>query len=100
MGPTVLTIWIRGYPPVAKRLIVAYETLVKESVGRYSVGDEVTMADICLAPTVEAALRWNVDFESLPIVLRIYLRLKGLPAFEMGDWRHQEDTPEQFRVKS
>lgn len=83
-----------------KTLTIAYETMVKGSAGRYSVGDEVTMADICLAPTVEAALRWNVDFESLPIVLRIYERLKVLPAFEMGDWKHQEDTPEQFRVKA
>ena len=81
-------------------MTIAYETIVKESAGRYSVGDEVTMADICLAPTVEAALRWNVDFESLPIVSRIYERLKVLPAFEMGDWKHQEDTPEQLRVKT
>jgi maleylacetoacetate isomerase len=79
-------------------LIVAYEVLVKESAGLYSVGDEVSMADIALTPTVEAALRWGVDFTVLPTVWGIYDRLKVLPQFEKGDWRHQEDTPEQFRV--
>ena len=69
-----------------------------ESAGIYSEGDEVTMADICLAPTIEAGSRWGVDFDSLPVTWKIYERLKGLPAFEMGDWKHQPDTPDQFRV--
>jgi len=73
---------------------------VKGSAGKYSVGDEVTMADVCLAPTVEAGLRWAVDFESLPTVWRIYIGLKVLPAFQKGDWKHQEDTPQQFRIES
>ena len=55
------------------------------------------MADIVLAPTIEAALRWGVDFTVLPTVWGIYARLKGLSAFENGDWRHQEDTPEELR---
>jgi maleylacetoacetate isomerase len=81
-------------------LSLAYEILVNGSAGMYSLGDEVTMADVCLAPTVEAGLRWGVDFNPLPTVWRIYESLKVLPAFERGDWRHQQDTPEQFRVKS
>jgi maleylacetoacetate isomerase len=78
---------------------VAYETLVKGSAGLYSVGDEVTLADVTLAPTVEAAMRWGVDFSVLPTVEGIYDRLKVLPAFEKGDWKHQPDTPEQLRAK-
>lgn len=78
--------------------MVEYEALVKNCAGLYSVGDEITMADIVLAPTVEAGLRWGVDFTVLPIVWGIYERLKVLPAFEKGDWRHQEDTPEGLRV--
>jgi maleylacetoacetate isomerase len=80
-------------------LIVAYETLLTDCAGLYSVGDDVTMADVVLAPTIEAGLRWGVDFTNLPTVWGIYDRLKVLPAFEKGDWRHQEDTPEQFRAK-
>jgi maleylacetoacetate isomerase len=73
--------------------------LAKESGGRYSVGDDVTMADIVLAPTVESGLRWGVDFTVLPTVWEIYQRLKVLPAFEKGDWKHQEDTPKEFCLK-
>jgi maleylacetoacetate isomerase len=80
-------------------LIIVYETLLKDCAGLYSVGDEVTMADVALAPAIEAALRWGVDFTGLPTVWGIYERLKGLPAFENGDWRHQGDTPEELRNK-
>ena len=80
-------------------LTLAYETLAKDCAGLYSVGDEVTMADVVLAPTIEAALRWGVDFAVLPTVWGIYGRLNVLPAFENGDWRHQEDTPEALRCK-
>jgi maleylacetoacetate isomerase len=78
-------------------LMIAYEALVKESAGTYSVGNEVTMADIVLAPTVEASLRWDVDFRVLPTVMRIYEQLKVLPEFVAGDWKHQPDTPKEFR---
>jgi maleylacetoacetate isomerase len=47
---------------------------------------------------VEAALRYGVDLESVPTVKRIYEGVKGLDAFKKGDWRHQADTPEEFRV--
>jgi len=66
--------------------------------GKYSVGDEVTMADVVLAPAVEAALRYGVELENVPTVKRIYEGVKGLEAFRKGDWRHQSDTPEEFRV--
>jgi len=84
---------------VALLMLVAYENLVKDSAGLYSVDDEVTMADVALAPAVEAAMRWGVDFSVLPTVSGIYDRLKLLPAFEKGDWRHQPDTPEHFRPR-
>jgi len=56
------------------------------------------MADIVLAPTVEAGNRWGVDFSVLPTTKAIYDRLKVLPCFEKGDWKHQEDTPEELRT--
>lgn len=72
---------------------------MKETAGNYSVGDELTMADIALAPTVEAGIRWGVDFRVLPTIERIYERVKVLPCFEKGDWRHQVDTPDELRAK-
>jgi maleylacetoacetate isomerase len=77
---------------------IAYEAIVEKTAGKYSIGDELTMADIVLAPTVEAGIRWGVDFAVLPITEKTYERLKVLPCFEKGDWRHQEDTPQELRA--
>jgi maleylacetoacetate isomerase len=57
------------------------------------------MADVVLAPAVEGALRFGVDLEKLETVRRVYERVKGMEAFVKGDWKHQEDTPEELRVK-
>ncbi|KAK0119485.1 hypothetical protein ONS95_010932 [Cadophora gregata] len=76
----------------------AYDRVAEGYAGRYSVGDEVSLADVCLAPAVEGAVRYGVDVEKLKTVWRIYNELKELDAFKEGDWRHQEDTPEEFRV--
>ncbi|KAF8861661.1 maleylacetoacetate isomerase maia [Acephala macrosclerotiorum] len=84
-----------------------YDRLVKEGReqggegrGKYSVGDEVTMADVCLAPAVEGALRYGVDVQGMEAVWGIYEELKKVDAFEKGGWRAQEDTPEEFRIKN
>jgi len=78
--------------------LAAYDKVAEGYAGKYSVGDEVTMADVVLAPAVEAALRYGIELESLPTIKRIYESVKGLEAFRKGDWKHQEDTPEEFRV--
>jgi len=75
----------------------AYDKVAEKYAGIYSVGNEVTMADVVLAPTVEGALRFGVDVERLKTVWRVYTRLKDLDAFKKGDWKHQDDTPEEFR---
>jgi maleylacetoacetate isomerase len=77
----------------------AYDKVAEKYAGMYSVGDEVTLADVVLAPAVEGALRWGVDVEKLKTVSRVYERIKVLDAFRRADWRHQEDTPEEFRAK-
>ena len=77
----------------------AYDAVAEKNTGKYSVGDEVTMADVCLAPAVEGALRFGVDVKGLGsgTVWRVFENLRGLEAFRRGDWRHQEDTPGEFR---
>jgi maleylacetoacetate isomerase len=56
------------------------------------------MADVVLAPTVEAAMRWGVDFGGMPVLEGVYERVRGVEAVVGGDWRHQADTPEEYRV--
>jgi maleylacetoacetate isomerase len=79
--------------------LVAFEKLAVSSAGEYSVGNEVTLADVMLSPTVDGALRWGVSLDTLPTVKRIFEKIRDLPEFKKGDWRHQEDTPEEFRVQ-
>lgn len=79
--------------------LAAYDKVAKAYAGKYSVGDEISMADVVLAPAVEGALRYGVDLEALPTVKRIYERIREEESFKAGDWKHQPDTPEEFRVK-
>jgi len=76
----------------------AYDRVAEKYAGFYSVGDGVTMADVVLAPAVEGAIRYGVDLDKLPTVSRVYHKIRQLDAFRKGDWRHQEDTPEEYRV--
>jgi len=80
------------------RGLEAYNKVAEGYAGTYSVGDEVSMADVVLAPAVEGALRYGVELEGMRTVKRVYENMRGLEAFRKGDWRHQPDTPEEFRV--
>ena len=50
----------------------AYETLVKKTAGIYSVGDTITLADLCLIPQCYNATRFEVDIAEYPTVQKIY----------------------------
>ncbi len=50
----------------------AYETLVQSSAGRFSVGDSITLADLCLIPQVYNAKRYDLSLAPYPILQRIY----------------------------
>ncbi|KAI9046291.1 maleylacetoacetate isomerase MaiA [Aspergillus affinis] len=76
----------------------AYEAIAEKSAGRFSVGDEVTMADVCLIPAVWGAQRVGVELERYPTIDRVARGLEEVEAVKLGHWRNQEDTPEEFRV--
>lgn len=77
----------------------AYETLVTAGgsgqAGKYSVGDTVTLADVCLVPAVQNAVeRWGVDLEKqFPALAKIYDNLKALPEVQGAHWSLQPDAP-------
>lgn len=75
----------------------AYERRAAKSSGRYSVGDNVTLADVCLVPAIWGALRFGVDLDALPTVKRVYEALNELHAVKKAHWKTQEDTPESLR---
>ncbi|XP_005106937.1 maleylacetoacetate isomerase isoform X2 [Aplysia californica] len=81
------------------RGLEALNSLMQETAGRYSYGDQVTMADACLVPQVFSALtRFSVDVTQYPVVSRVYEELNKLPEFKVADARRQPDTPDAERI--
>lgn len=66
--------WIR-------RGLAAMEEVLATSAGRYSSGDQVTLADVVLAPQIEASGRYDIDIAGFPTIARIGGALAALPAF-------------------
>ncbi|KAK8210189.1 hypothetical protein M8818_003677 [Zalaria obscura] len=71
----------------------AYEEMVSKTAGKFSVGDQITLADVCLIPAVWNAEMYEVDLEMFPRVIDIYARLSELDAVKKAHWRVQPDTP-------
>jgi maleylacetoacetate isomerase len=94
-GEQAPTEWAKNW---MGRGLEAFDKVAEGYAGKYSVGDEVSMADMVLAPAVEGALRYGVDLDGLKTVKRVFENVRGLEAFKKGDWRHQPDTPEEFKV--
>ncbi|KFY28182.1 hypothetical protein V493_03060, partial [Pseudogymnoascus sp. VKM F-4281 (FW-2241)] len=75
----------------------AYEAVTKDSAGEFSVGDDISMADVCLVPAMWGAERFGVDFTEMPTVRRVYERLAAMEEVKRAHWTRQEDTPEELR---
>jgi maleylacetoacetate isomerase len=75
----------------------AYETMVGKYGGRYSVGDTVSMADVCLVPQVLQAQLWGlyvIGCERWPLIRNVIWQLGKIDAFarEMSDIAVDEVT--------
>ena len=55
----------------------AYENLVQQHAGTYSVGSSISIADICLIPQCYNAARFGIDLDSYPIISKIYHHCLG-----------------------
>jgi maleylacetoacetate isomerase len=77
----------------------AYETIVSRSAGKFSLGDQMTSADICLIPAAWGAERVGVDLAMFPVIHRIVQNLEEEDAVKKGHWQAQPDTPEELRAK-
>ncbi|RAL15829.1 maleylacetoacetate isomerase MaiA [Aspergillus homomorphus CBS 101889] len=88
--------WARG---LIEQGLRAYEGVISGSAGVYSVGDAVTMADVCLVPAVWGAERFGVDVHrEFPVIAGVVARLEGLEAFTRAHWARQLDTPAELRI--
>ncbi|XP_077395672.1 maleylacetoacetate isomerase isoform X2 [Festucalex cinctus] len=76
----------------------ALEPLLKQTAGKYCVGDEISMADICLVPQVYNAERFNVDMSLYPTIQRLNQTLVKIDAFQTSHPSRQPDTPVELRA--
>lgn len=93
-GEEKKTEWLNFYLSKGLR---AVEEALKHTSGLYCVGDQVTVADLCLVPQVYSAKRFNVDLSGFPNVLRVNDELEKLPAFVKAHAHRQPDTPDELR---
>lgn len=71
-----------------RRGIGVFEALAVKSAGQFSVGDELSWADVCLYPMVQGALRLPWERDELlgvtPTVSKIMKSLENIDAFRAG----------------
>ncbi|TDG98781.1 hypothetical protein EPR50_G00204030 [Perca flavescens] len=76
----------------------ALEPILKQTAGKYCVGDEISMADICLVPQVYNAERFKVDVGQYPTIKRLNQTLVEIEAFKVTNPSCQPDTPADLRA--
>ena len=75
---------VRYASDIITRGLSAYEKIARLSAGKYSVGDEVSLADVCLVPMLLGADRVGVNVGQWEVVGRIANQCAELPAFKEG----------------
>jgi maleylacetoacetate isomerase len=75
----------------------AYERLAAPSAGKFSYGDSITMADICVVPAVWRSARFNVNMDDYPTMKRVFEAMSKEDAVIKAHWKNQPDCPEDLR---
>ncbi|PZC72103.1 hypothetical protein B5X24_HaOG200237 [Helicoverpa armigera] len=76
-----------------ERGLQTLEDLLQKSAGKYCVGDQITMADICLVPQLyNAVSRHELDLSKYPTVSKLYQTLLNENFF-------QQTHPEKVKSK-
>lgn len=96
-GEESLNEWAQAFSKAGLR---AYEEVVRDVAGKYSVGDEVTLADVCLVPSIWNTLgRFGVALDEYPTVNRVFWNAMKVDAFRKAGWWAQEDCPKEMAAK-
>jgi maleylpyruvate isomerase len=72
--------------------LLAFQASARDVSGRFCVGDEVSLADVLLAPQLYHARRFGVDVAKLPALTRIEGACMELPAFQTAHAERQVDA--------
>ena len=82
--------WVRHWVALG---FEGYEGLIRDSSnGKVSIGDAISLADVCLIPQVYNAERFGCDLSPYPTICSINEHLKGLPAFHAAAPEQQPDA--------
>lgn len=72
--------------------LAALEALLSDSAGRFAVGDQPTLADVCIVPQLYMARLMKVDLGAFPTILAIESACAALPAFQRAEPHVQPDA--------
>ncbi|KAI5210018.1 maleylacetoacetate isomerase [Aureobasidium subglaciale] len=86
--------WTQAF---TERGLKAFEKVASGTAGRYSCGDEITLADVCLVPALWNAEKFEVSLEPFPTICRVYAELKEHASFTRSHWQQQADCPVEQR---
>ncbi|KAI5257432.1 maleylacetoacetate isomerase [Aureobasidium subglaciale] len=86
--------WAQAF---TNRGLEAFEKVASKTAGRYSCGDDVTLADVCLVPALWNAEKFEVSLEPYPTICRVYAELKEHASFIRSHWQQQPDCPAELR---
>jgi maleylpyruvate isomerase len=75
--------------------LAALEALAVHQGGRFSVGDDVTLADIYLIPQLYVARRFRIPLRAYPKLLAMEAQCLRLEAFRSAAPEVQPDTPDE-----
>lgn len=92
LGPDERLNWARHF---IEKGLTALEKLLEEKAGKYSTGDQVSLADVFLVPQVASARKFNVDMSKFPTLDRINQALIELPEFQAAAPDRQPDASTQ-----
>ncbi|MES3038051.1 MAG: maleylacetoacetate isomerase [Bdellovibrionota bacterium] len=77
----------------------ALEHMIKAESKIFALSDEITMADLFLAPQIFTARRFKVDMKKFARVLELEDKYTSIKAFQDAHPSRQMDTPEEERSK-
>ncbi len=84
-------------PAFARQFMVhgltALEAAAKPYAGKFLVGDDVSVADLCLVPQMATSRRFGVDLTNMPTLVAVDQRCAELAAFIAAHADKQVDAP-------
>eukprot|EP01017_Pseudomicrothorax_dubius_P042925 TRINITY_DN7074_c0_g1_i4.p1 TRINITY_DN7074_c0_g1~~TRINITY_DN7074_c0_g1_i4.p1 ORF type:complete len:145 (+),score=37.35 TRINITY_DN7074_c0_g1_i4:286-720(+) len=70
----------------------ALEAFISKETGKYTFGDQVTLADVFLIPqALSAQARFGIDLNDYPRIAEVVKNLNELPEFEAAKPQNQPD---------